>query len=190
MKTLLIIAAALVLTCTSVFATGATQLNSTQTGVINFTNGGPWAYTNTFPVPFSYPPIFSAYLTSANTNALPFTNTITATNYIVTENSTAAGGTNATIVWIANPAAYIIQSGSVVALSTLATTNIYFPLVYTYPPTVVCTGSITNPIVSSVTISNFTCVNGISNTVQWVSFGADAARSQTGPAGTDGVVTH
>jgi len=189
MKTLLTIAAVFGLTL-GALATGPIQPNGSLSGTITFTNGGPWAYTNNFTTSFTYPPIFSAYLVSANTNALPFTNTVTATNFIVTENSTAAAGTNATIFWTAVPAAYVIQSAATVVNSPL-TTNISFPQVYTYIPNVVLTGS-TSPSnwVASVTISNFVAVCSQSNTLQWISFGADAGRITSGPNGTDGVVTH
>ncbi len=190
MKNLFIIAAALVFLCATAFATGPTPANSTQTGVINFTNGGAWAYTNTFPVPFTYPPIFNAYLTSANTNALPFTNTVTATNYIVTENSTVATGTNATIVWIANPAVYNIQAGATIVNSPL-TTNVSFPYPFYSVPVVVATGSVSSSnLVQSVTSSNIVLVCNVSNTVQWIAFGPYATRIESGPNGTDGVVTH
>jgi hypothetical protein len=189
MKKLLSIVALLGLTA-SCFATGPIPANSVQSGVINFTNGGPWAYTNTFPVPYSYPPIFTAFLTSANTNALPFTNTVTATNFILTENSTVGSGTNATIVWSATPANYIIQAAAVVVNSPL-TTNISFPQPFSYTPVVTISGSVTSSnTISSITTSNITVVCNVSNTINYIAFGPDAARIQSGPNGTDGVVTH
>jgi hypothetical protein len=172
------------------FATGPLPLNSQLTGSVTFTNGGSQYVTNLFEPPFSYAPAFNMYLVSANTNALPLTSTVTPTNYIIQISSTAGAGTNATVVWIANPVATRVQYGNLIAASP-TTTNIVFATPFVYTPTVVAVGSITNVLITAITLTNFTAVSGgLSNTVYWTAVGPCATRAATGPASTDGVLTY
>ncbi len=176
------VAAALAFSCVESRASGSYPINQPQlTGIINFTTNGSAYSTNTFNPPFIYPPVMQLYLLSGVTNALPFTNTVTPTNFIASINTP----TNASVAWIANAADFVIESGTIVASSVL-TTNVTFPYAYGFPPTVVLSGSVlvTNPVVTSVTATNFYLSVSASNTVQWISFG-----SQLNP-GPGGTVTH
>lgn len=178
MKHILSIGAGLLISATA-FATGPLNINTPQSGVVNFTtNGSAYTYyTNVFPVPFTYPPVMSTFLTSGPTNALPLTNTVTATNFILSINTP----TNATVTWTANPASAIIQSGSQAVLAGTPT-NITFPNIYAYTPNVVVSSSLTNGQVGvgNITATNFQITVLVNSTVQWISFGQDyAAGTQT-----------
>jgi len=184
---------------TSAFATGQMPINSPLTGTVNFTNGGPQAITNVFEPPFTYAPAFNSYLNSANTNALPLTNTVTATNFIIQIASNAGAGTNATVYWTANPISTVLQYGSFGPgdlTGSTTWTNTFSPP-YASTPVVVATGSAlagaTNNYVAitSVSTTAFIVTSGNTNQViYWQAVGPAYARVQSGPSGTDGLVTH
>ena len=181
----------------SAFATGPLPLNSQLTGTVTFTNTGSTSVTNLFEPGFSYPPAFSAYLTTSPTNALPFTNTVTATNFIIT----IATSTNAGVFWVASPVATRVQYGTIAgntflgASPTTYTNTFATPFVYT--PSVVVSGSLlpaaTNnmAVVSSVSTTSFVLSTGNTNqTFYWQAVGPCATRAATGPASTEGVLTY
>lgn len=188
MKFLFTIAAtvALAFNC---LATGPLPLNSLQSGVVSFSTNSPayMSVTNTFEPGFTYLPAMSFYLVAGPTNALPFTNTVTTTNFVLT----IATSTNCSVAWVANPPYFVMESGSVVA-SAVLNTNITFPVAYAAPPTVILTGSVlvTNPVVTSVTTTTANISVCASNTVYWLSFGPQASPAQNGPNGTAGYITH
>ena len=164
------------------FGTGAISVNTPQTGSLSFTTNGSafTSSTNLFSPGFTYPPAMSFFLVSGPTNALPMTSTVTATNFILSINTS----TNATVFWSAIPASALIQAGSQ-PFST-STTNVTFPTAYAYAPTVILTGNVlgsaTNayPVVTAVTTTNFTLSAGIAQTIYWQSFGeAATAGTQT-----------
>jgi hypothetical protein len=179
----------------SALATGSLQNNSTLTGITSITNGGSQSVTNTFQTPFSYPPSLSTFLIGGYTNALPFTNTVTTTNFIIVTASSTGAGTNATIAWTANPAATQIQWGSQVVNASLPSTNVTFPTAFIYAPNVMVSagilGAATNayPAVTAVTTTGFTLGAG-AQTVYWQATGYTATRAITGPNGDYGTVTH
>ena len=172
MKLFISIAAG-VLLAVQCFATGSVPVNTPQSGFANFTTNGSafTSVTNTFEPPFTYPPSMSFYLNSGPTNALPLASTVTATNFILTINT----ATNCAIQWIANPAAALIQNGSVICTAGVAT-NVAFPNAYVYAPTVVIGASNTNgyTAVYGVTITNFTLISNVLQTNSWISFGQDS----------------
>lgn len=170
-------------------ATGTLPINSSQSGYFNFaTNGAAYtSATNIFAPAYSYVPVVSTFLFAGPTNALPLTVTTTTSNLIVSINTS----TNCTVYWTASSPNYIIQSGVIVASAVLAT-NVTFPTAFASVPQVFLTGSVlvTNPVVTSISATNFNLSVSASNTVQWMAFGPVLNRPQTGPNGTDGVVTH
>jgi hypothetical protein len=154
------------------FATGPLPINSYQSGFINFTNGGSATNVYTFPVGFTYPPAVSLFLVSANTNALPFTNTVTTTNFTTIINTTVNGATNATIAWTATPCSVFEQWSTTVNTAGVAT-NVAFPVPYVYPPMVNAQPNSTNGFVAitAITTTNFTLLSNIAMTNYWNAIG-------------------
>jgi hypothetical protein len=162
MKKIISILAGVSLVAT-VFATGNEGVNPPQSGVLN--SGNVQGVTNTFAFPFQTVPVLVVY--PQNTNASPFTNTITTTNFY-----TLFGQTNDSISWQAYVGGTKEAFGT--NLVSTATTNVTFPFAYANPPVVVCSGSLTNVFVSAVTTTNFTetVLGGASSTgVNWISVG-------------------
>jgi hypothetical protein len=165
MKKILSIGAGLML-AVSAFATGNEGVNVPQSGVI--TPGATPNITNSFALPYQTVPLIVIYASA--TNGTPITNgVITTTNFSF---SFPAAGTNDTYAWQS------FVGGTKEAFGTnlvaTATTNVTFPFTYATPPTVVCSGSLTNVLVSAVTTTNFTetVSGGASSTgVNWISIG-------------------
>ena len=159
------------------FASGSFQINSPQSGLVNYTNSGSQSYTNVFEPPFTYAPVMSVFLTAGPTNSLPITNTVTATNFILQ----CAASTNCTFVWSAQPANPRIQYGTVspppVSGSTTCTNTFNPP--YASAPTVVISwtgqGAATNdiPVITSVSATAFIYSYGVTTnrTVYWQAIG-------------------
>lgn len=183
---------ALVAVVLSARATGTLPLNSPQSGVLSFTNGGATSITNSFLPGFSYAPAFSAFLTSANTNALPITTTITSSNYIVTINTS----TNATVVWAAqmpvlvNQVGYMrLQQGSFAGATSGATTYTNtFSTPYLSTPIV----NISTSLLGAAT-NSAPAITSVSTTAFIVSYGATTNQTvywnALGPCATAGPST-
>lgn len=182
MKTLLLLGATLML-AVSAFATGPINIDTPQSGLINFTNGGSQSFTNQFVVNFSHPPVMTFYLTGGNTNALPYTNTvITTSNFILQSASNSGASTNATFFWTANTGFLKWQMGTNNTLAASAT-NVAFITPYTAIPFVDIQSAATNsPIaVTAITLTNFTVNAGSAEGFNWQAWGVSAT-SGTWPA--------
>ena len=182
----LVLGCAVIGLAASAFATGTIVVNTPQSGVIGFSTNGS-AYTNTFQPSFTYPPAMSVFLANGPTSALPFTNTVTATNFILWISTP----TNCTVAWTAVPVFTQIQWGSQ-AVKQATPTNITFSVPFVYPPSLSGDSSLTNAAtgISGVTTTNFTITVSADATVYWQAMGYTATSAQTGPSGLDGVVTH
>ena len=198
MKYIAILAAALAL-AVNCSATGALQINSTQTGFLYYTNGAGTNQVITFEPGFSYPPAFSAYLVGGVTNSLPFTYSVTASNVSFNVNGIAANvATKAAIAWTASAVATRVQYGTLGPGGGTATTlTATFTSPFISTPVAVAVGSVspgaTNNGVAITTLSatNLVVTTGNTNqTVYWQAIGPSAARAVTGPNGSDGVITY
>lgn len=187
MKKILSILAGVALTV-ECFATGAIGVNPSQNGIISIvTNGAATLlYTNTFPYPFQSVPVVALF-NLGNTNALPFTNVVTSTNFILQLNTP----TNTTVAWQAFIGTPRIQSGTNATIGTI-TTNIPFAGPYAYNPIVVCQSFSTNAeaaiAVTAVTITNFTVRCNLTEMFNWISFGISpipSASDNTSPGQND-----
>lgn len=177
MKKILSLLAGLVLVV-SCFATGNIGVNPQQNGVISIVTNGAASlfYTNTFPYAYQSVPVVALF-NLGNTNALPFTNVVSTTNFILELNTP----TNSTVAWQSYIGTPRIQSGTNVTMGTL-TTNIPFPGPYAYNPTVFCQAFSTNAeaaiAVTAVTTTNFTVRCNLTEMFNWFSFGISPIPSE------------
>ena len=189
MKKILSIAAALTL-AVQCFATGPVPVNTPQSGFANFTTNGSAfiLYTNTFEPAFTYTPAMTLFLSSGATNALPFTNTVTTTNFILSINTP----TNCTVQWVATPIVPRIEYGTVTNVAN-AQTSVTFPTPYAQIPVVFVSTQQTNSTgvaVTSISLTNFTFVSGVTTNNNWISFGPAAYPSQAASATAPGNVNY
>ncbi len=154
----------------SAFATGGFPINSPQSGVAVF-NGTVQSITNPFAPYFTAAPVFVTF--GSSTNASPITNTVTATNWII-----SVASTNVSVAWNAYLGYPRVEYGTQAVLAA-APTNITFPTPYSAAPAVTISGT-TNAVASSITTTNFTVTVKADQTIQWQSLGsAYAPGSQT-----------
>jgi hypothetical protein len=147
------------------FATGAEGVNPQQNGIVTG-NTTSQTITNSFPFPYTVPPVMQFFPTL--TNATPLTNVfVTTTNFAI---SFPAAGTNTPIGWMASIGATRMEYGTNAFLVAVGSTNITFPFPYSQQPSVVCSGS-TNAYVTATTLTNFTLQAFTNETIYWQSIG-------------------
>jgi hypothetical protein len=153
------------------FATGNEGVNPAQNGVISVvTNGGAASlyYTNTFPFAYQSLPVVTLF-NLGNTNAVPFTNTVSTTNFIVELNTP----TNTLVAWQSYMGTPTIQVGSFTNSGAVSQT-VPFARPFAQLPTVILTPAVTNAgtaAVTGVTLTNFTVLENISTTNYYEAFG-------------------
>lgn len=167
----------LVLLAFDCFATGTFGVNPPQQGTIAIVTNGATSlyYTNTFPAAYQSVPVVLLF-NLGNTNALPMTNTVTTTNFVVELNTP----TNTIVNWSAYIGTPRIYAWTPTNQTVGVATNILFPFAYAYPPVVVVTPQNTNgaAAVSSVTTTGFTLLENTLSTNQVIVFGIWASPSQ------------
>lgn len=150
----------------SVFATGAFQADSPQSGVSAFT-GTTQTNTVTFSPAFSTTPVVQVF--GSATNASPITTTVTSSNLVIVVSST-----NLSVAWNAYIGYPRVEVGSVITVAATAT-NVTFPTPYAFPPIVNVEGASTNAngivAVTAITTTNFTMISNVAQTNQWGSIG-------------------
>ncbi len=162
------------------FATGAEGINPTQQGLINATSNSAAIayYTNTFAFPFQSLPVVTLFTVGTVTNAMPYTNVVTTTNFVV---QFATNGFSPTIYWQAYIGTPRIISMTPTNQTAGTATNILLPATYAYPPVVVVTGqgSASNAFVNvyGITTTNFTLFSNQLGTNQVLVFGIWASPS-------------
>jgi len=160
------------------FATGSLGVNPQQSGVITVVTNGAASlyYTNTFPSPYQSVPVVTLF-NLGNTNALPLTNSVTSTNFIVELNTP----TNTTIAWQSYIGTPTIQSGSFT--NTTATSQaVSFARPFAQLPVVVLTSAVTNAgaaAITAITLTNFTMIQNLSTTNYYMAFGISPIPSDT-----------
>lgn len=166
---------ALALAVNSASATGAVGPDAPQNGVLTFTPTTTVYITNSFPYPYSQPPI--VLFQAISTNALPITNIfVTTTNFAVSANAT-----NSQIAWNSYAGYQRLQYGTNAIQGSLLLTNVFNPA-YAYAPSVQISGSTTNGLagglaaISSITPTQFVIQFGNTNQIiYWQAVGTGYA---------------
>lgn len=166
----------------SVFATGVTQQNPAQNGVISFTGTGQ-SYTNTFAYPFTAAPFVQLFAFS--TNATPMTNTITSSNFVL-----SVASTNVSVGWTATIGNTRLQNGTYTATAS-GSTNLPFLAAFLANPNLtygyIATGTNSAPLVTALTTTNLTVLFATTNTIfYWQAVGTTFNPGNTLPGAADG----
>ena len=158
---------AVMLVAASALATGVSGLNSPQSGVFVYTNGGSLSATNTFNPVFTDTPIITAFASA--TNAGVMTNiTVTASNLVIT--TLGSGSTNYSVAWSAQYGTPLIQCGSFTVTGGTPSTNTFNTPYGVLTCMSVDPVSTTNVSFTSTT-SGFIVTSAPTQKINWISIG-------------------